>query len=146
MSSGIQSDRTRTKTVRRRVTVRLLAWVTFSITILATFSVGAAPPSLAGSICRDGTWTASEGRGTCSYHGGVAQKGVPKPAGATVIGSGSSSSSSSSDANTTPGTSASTPDPLESASSATTSATSSSSSELTGSAQSNARLPDDGRL
>ena len=121
MSSGIQADRTRTKTVRRRVTVRLLAWVTFSITILATFSVGAAPPSFAGSICRDGTWTASEGRGTCSYHGGVAQKGVPKPAGATVIGSGSSSSSSSSDANTTPGTSASTPDPLESASNATTS-------------------------
>lgn len=120
MSSGIQADRTCTKRARRHVTVRLLVWVTFSITVLATFSVGTASPSFAGSICRDGTWTASEGRGTCSHHGGVAQKGVPKPAGATVIGSGSSSSSSSSDTSTTPGTSTSTPDPLESASSATT--------------------------
>ena len=120
MSSGIQVDRTRTERTRRHVSVRLLVWVTFSITVLATFSVGTASPSFAGSICRDGTWTASEGRGTCSYHGGVAQKGVPKPAGATVIGSGSSSGSSSSDTSTTPGTSTSTPDSLESASSATT--------------------------
>lgn len=27
--------------------------------------------TLAGSICNDGTWTDSEGRGTCSYHGGI---------------------------------------------------------------------------
>lgn len=118
MSSRIHVDRTFTERARRHVTVRLLVWVTFSLTVLATFSVGTASPSFAGSICRDGTWTASEGRGTCSYHGGVAQKGVPKPAGATVIGSGPSSGSSA--VNATPGTSTSTPDPLESASSATT--------------------------
>ena len=120
MSSGIQADRTRTESARRHVTVRLLVWVTFSITVLATFSVGTASPSFAGSICRDGTWTASEGRGTCSYHGGVAQKGVPKPAGATVIGSGSNSSSGSSAGSATADNSTSTPDSLESASSATT--------------------------
>jgi hypothetical protein len=32
-----------------------------------------------GSICRDGSWTASEGSGTCSHHGGVAQAGVDGP-------------------------------------------------------------------
>ena len=116
MSSGIQADRTRTKSARRPIAMRMLVWVTFSITVLATFTVGTASPSFAGSICRDGTWTASEGRGTCSHHGGVAQKGVPKPAGATVIGSGSGSGASG--VNATPGTSTSTPDPLESASSA----------------------------
>lgn len=34
--------------------------------------------SLMGSICRDGSWTASEGSGTCSHHGGVAHRGVDK--------------------------------------------------------------------
>lgn len=38
-----------------------------------------AVPAQAGSICKDGTWTPSEGRGTCSYHGEVAQSGVPDP-------------------------------------------------------------------
>jgi hypothetical protein len=29
--------------------------------------------ALAGSICKDGTYTESEGQGTCSWHGGVAE-------------------------------------------------------------------------
>jgi len=33
----------------------------------------------AGSICRDGTYSYSEGRGTCSWHGGVALSGVVLP-------------------------------------------------------------------
>ena len=82
----------------------------FSLVLIAFMLL--ASPAQAGSICRDGTWTASEGRGTCSHHGGVAQKGVPKPAGATVIGSGSSGAASSSDSSTN------TPDPLESTSAA----------------------------
>lgn len=82
--------------------------------LLLLAAVQLASPAQAGSICRDGTWTASEGRGTCSHHGGVAQKGVPKPSGATVIGSGSA------EVVTAPGTSTSTPDPLESAGTATT--------------------------
>lgn len=89
---------------RTRIPLQLL------MVLLVVLSL--APPARAGSICRDGTWTASEGSGTCSHHGGVAQKGVPKPAGATVIGSGSSST-----VTTTPGTSTGTPDPLESSSS-----------------------------
>lgn len=40
----------------------------------------------AGSVCRDGTWTPSEGSGTCSRHGGIGQRGVPAPAGATSSG------------------------------------------------------------
>jgi len=32
--------------------------------------------SNAGSICNDGTYSDSEGRGTCSWHGGVATSGV----------------------------------------------------------------------
>jgi hypothetical protein len=119
MSSGIQAERARTHSARRHITVRLLVWCALSITVLATFSVGTASPSFAGSICRDGTWTASEGRGTCSYHGGVAQKGVPKPAGATVIGSGSNSSAGSSAGSATADTSTNTPDPLESVNSTT---------------------------
>lgn len=35
-----------------------------------------APSSTAESICRDVTYTASDGRGTCSDHGGVAQSGL----------------------------------------------------------------------
>lgn len=31
--------------------------------------------AFAGSICRDGTYSNSEGRGTCSWHGGVAKSG-----------------------------------------------------------------------
>jgi hypothetical protein len=30
----------------------------------------------AGSICNDGTYSYSEGRGTCSHHGGVSSSGV----------------------------------------------------------------------
>ncbi|MGI9135671.1 MAG: GmrSD restriction endonuclease domain-containing protein [Candidatus Nanopelagicales bacterium] len=97
--------------MRTTNSARLCSWA-----ILATLgllaSVLLAGPAYAGSICRDGTWTASEGRGTCSHHGGVAQKGVPRPDGATVIGSGSTGVSSSA------GTSTSTPDPLESGSGA----------------------------
>ena len=106
-----------TKTVSNARTARLLPLLTLSITLVLGTCIGMASPSFAGSICRDGTWTASEGSGTCSHHGGVAQKGVSKPAGATVIGSGSSSSSST---GTGSGTSTSTPDPLESAGSAAT--------------------------
>lgn len=83
--------------------------LTTIITILALVTLSSAPAAHAGSICRDGTWTASEGSGTCSHHGGVAQKGVPKPVGATVIGSGSASGASA-----TTGTTTGTPDPLES--------------------------------
>lgn len=32
--------------------------------------------AVAGSICNDGTYSYSEGRGTCSWHGGVAVSGV----------------------------------------------------------------------
>lgn len=39
--------------------------------------IAIAPSGTARSICRDGTYTESEGSGTCSYHGGVAQSGVP---------------------------------------------------------------------
>jgi len=53
-------------------------------------------PADAGSICRDGSWTASEGSGTCSHHGGVAQSGVAAPGSRPVVGSGASSSSSAS--------------------------------------------------
>ena len=113
MSSRIQVEGMRTQGARRHITSRLLAWCALSITILATFSVGTASPSFAGSICKDGTWTASEGRGTCSYHGGVAHKGVPKPDGATVIGTGSSKAPTAAE------TSTSTPDPLESTGAAT---------------------------
>jgi hypothetical protein len=38
----------------------------------------------AGSICNDGTYSQSEGRGTCSYHGGVATSGVYREERATV--------------------------------------------------------------
>lgn len=92
----------RTTTSARLVPLPLILLFVLLISVLLS------APAHAGSICRDGTWTASEGRGTCSHHGGVAQKGVPKPVGATVIGSGST------DASTTVGTSTSTPDPLES--------------------------------
>jgi len=79
-------------------------------TFMMLLTVVLAPNSDAGSICRDGSWTASEGSGTCSHHGGVAKKGVAKPTGATVIGSGTSTTSGGS---TTAGPSTSTPDPLE---------------------------------
>ncbi len=49
-----------------------------SVSLIAAF-LAAAPSAQAGSICKDGTWTPSEGRGTCSHHGGVAQSGVPNP-------------------------------------------------------------------
>ncbi len=93
-------------------TSRALTLLTVSIAVSFGITIVSASPSFAGSICRDGTWTASEGSGTCSHHGGVAQKGVSQPNGATVIGSGSSSSSG---IGTNSGTSASTPDPLETA-------------------------------
>jgi hypothetical protein len=53
--------------------------VSFAAVLVAATFVAAGPPAQAGSICRDGTWTPSEGRGTCSSHGGVAQSGVPEP-------------------------------------------------------------------
>ena len=81
------------------------------ITVVLLLTVVSAPNSDAGSICRDGSWTASEGSGTCSHHGGVAQKGVAKPSGATFIGSGTSTTSGGS---TTAGPTTNTPDPLES--------------------------------
>lgn len=116
MSSRTRVDRTGTGHRSSRRLIRILGTLSLLVTISFTVTVTAALPAHAGSICRDGTWTASEGRGTCSHHGGVAQKGVPRPAGATVIGSGSS------EVSTSAGTSTSTPDPLES--SATGAATS----------------------
>ncbi len=109
MNSRSNGCRARTEGDRGRGRWRVLAPLPFLITLLLAVAIGGASPSFAGSICRDGTWTASEGSGTCSHHGGVAQKGVAKPAGSTVIGSGSASGISS-----TSGTSTSTPDPLES--------------------------------
>jgi hypothetical protein len=106
MSSWIHQDRTRTKGAflgKPRVIAAM------SIVFVVIWAVTLASPASAGSICKDGTWTASEGRGTCSYHGGVAQKGVPRPAGATVIGSGSSAVPTPTDVST------STPEPVESA-------------------------------
>lgn len=108
MSSRNSVIHSRVARWRHRSGVRFLALLAVSLTIAVSFDVGAAAPSQAGSICRDGSWTASEGSGTCSHHGGVAHKGVPKPAGATVIGSASG-------VGTSAGTSTSTPDPLESA-------------------------------
>lgn len=64
---------------------------------------GSVIPAEAGSICKDNTWTASEGRGTCSGHGGVAQKGVEKPEGATQIGKGAPNSSGSTSSDTSDG-------------------------------------------
>lgn len=52
---------------------------------------GGMPAASAGSICRDGSWTASEGRGTCSHHGGVRESGVNDPGGRKVIGGSGSS-------------------------------------------------------
>ena len=63
--------------------------VGLALAALLVVSVGFLTPAEAGSICKDGSWTASEGSGTCSHHGGVAQKGVSQPGGATVIGEGS---------------------------------------------------------
>jgi hypothetical protein len=40
------------------------------------FLIGATTNSNAGSICNDGTYSYSEGRGTCSHHGGVSTSGV----------------------------------------------------------------------
>jgi len=52
----------------------------FLSVVLALFTVaGVVPAAHAGSICKDGSWTASEGRGTCSSHGGVSQSGVAGP-------------------------------------------------------------------
>lgn len=101
----IQHARARTNAVNRRGMWRVLSGLV--ITCSAVFGLGlvVAPPTFAGSICRDGSWTASEGSGTCSHHGGVAQKGVDKPGGSPASGSGSNGSGS------TTGTS----DPLESA-------------------------------
>ena len=42
-------------------------------TMIALIALAAA---LAGSICNDGTYSSSEGQGTCSYHGGVDYSGV----------------------------------------------------------------------
>ncbi len=58
-----------------KVRIVLLA---LALTAVAVWSVESA--AYAGSICRDGTWSRSEGRGTCSSHGGVAISGVPDPA------------------------------------------------------------------
>jgi len=108
MRSGMTMTRTGTA-VRARPQAGSRSLLLLLLLGLAGLFIIAAPPASAGSICRDGSWTASEGSGTCSHHGGVAQKGVPKPAGATVIGSGTSSGVGSS-----PSSSTSTPDPLES--------------------------------
>jgi hypothetical protein len=45
------------------------------ISILLSLLISATP-SDAGSICNDGTYSHSEGRGTCSHHGGVSTSGV----------------------------------------------------------------------
>ena len=55
-----------------------MALLALALTVVAVWSVESA--AYAGSICRDGTWSRSEGRGTCSSHGGVAISGVPDPA------------------------------------------------------------------
>lgn len=76
--------------------MRISRWHVASVAVAFTAALFTfAPAAQAGSICRDGTWTASEGRGTCSGHGGVAKSGVDDPGGREVIGSGSSESTSS---------------------------------------------------
>jgi len=60
--------------------------IRFSVAVAAVavlISVFLTSPALAGSICRDGTYSQSEGRGTCSGHGGVAVSGVADPAGSS---------------------------------------------------------------
>lgn len=49
-----------------------------ALLLLAGSSLNTA--AFAGSICKDGSYSPSEGRGTCSSHGGVATSGVPAPA------------------------------------------------------------------
>ena len=61
--------------------------IRFSVAVAAVavlISAFLTMPALAGSICRDGTYSQSEGRGTCSGHGGVAVSGVADPAGSST--------------------------------------------------------------
>jgi len=44
--------------------------------LLLSLFLSLSSPADAGSICNDGTYSYSEGRGTCSWHGGVATSGV----------------------------------------------------------------------
>lgn len=71
--------------------MRRLATLFIAATLLL---IGTTVPAQAGSICRDGSWSPSEGSGTCSHHGGVAQSGVDAPGKRPVVGSGSSGGSS----------------------------------------------------
>lgn len=50
--------------------------------ILVMAFSGLVGPATAGSVCKDGIYTESEGPGTCSWHGGVAVSGV-RPNGQT---------------------------------------------------------------
>ena len=59
-----------------RMKVRFLV---LAVLVSVSGALLAAPPAWSGSTCRDGTWSPSEGRGTCSRHGGVAVSGVPDP-------------------------------------------------------------------
>ena len=46
------------------------------LTLLTALSLLLSSAANAGSICNDGTYSHSEGRGTCSWHGGVSSSGV----------------------------------------------------------------------
>jgi hypothetical protein len=46
------------------------------LTLFTALSLLLSSAANAGSICNDGTYSHSEGRGTCSWHGGVSSSGV----------------------------------------------------------------------
>ena len=45
--------------------------VSFGLTFLAILVTGLSAPASAGTFCADGTYSASSGKGTCSWHGGI---------------------------------------------------------------------------
>ncbi len=46
---------------------------TWTLNMFSSWSGSGGTPNFGGSLCRDGTWSSSTGRGTCSWHGGIAR-------------------------------------------------------------------------
>ena len=46
---------------------------TWTLSMFSSWGGSGGTPNLGGSLCRDGTWSSSTGRGTCSWHGGIAR-------------------------------------------------------------------------
>lgn len=70
------------------VKVKRNAQVAIFVTVAISSGFMFINPLQAGSICRDGTYTKSEGRGTCSGRGGVAESGVSDPDSIKPVGPG----------------------------------------------------------